>query len=366
MYCGNCGKEIKEHALFCSHCGSSTHIENCIQSVPKPKKKRKIAIMSVIILIPLISLVAVFFSNNSNDYKKAVKLVEDGRFDEALAVIETLPKDKQADFLFAPSKTIVTEESDGEIKTDLYFYEYDNDGNCIDLIHQCPDGSEIKNVFEYDNGLLVSRTRTSADGTTMLFEFEYDSKQRLIELLRTVSDGTSTTTYSYEGNNLVKLTQTDGNGNNTYTTVYTYDDNGNLTQSDTIRNHDGTVSESISKYTYDESGNCLSEQHGSYQEIYYTYDTDGNMLTKVELYNGESWLKETYCYDRQNNCIETLGTYKSGRPGRKYYEYDGVGNCFKYTSTSTDGTKVTEHQDYQIYYRPNCENEWDTYNNYSD
>jgi len=62
MYCKNCGKEIKDDAVFCEHCGSKQD-KNSNQNTVDKKPTSKVPVISLIVVLVVIAiLIGVGFS----------------------------------------------------------------------------------------------------------------------------------------------------------------------------------------------------------------------------------------------------------------------------------------------------------------
>lgn len=131
----------------------------------------------------------------------------------------------------------------------------------------------------------------SADfGGGMLFEgnYVYDSLGRLTSI--SFGAGSTTITYTYYGNDSIKVTGYNANG----PIVYILNSSG---YASSVIDPDGTVT----YFTYDSEGHLLSNNYG----LVNTWDAAGNMLTTSEL-GGQTF---TYLTDK----INTAGNENRGR-----------------------------------------------------
>ena len=106
MFCSKCGKEISEGAAFCPNCGNQIGLTNHVtqtsasvgssnlpaSSLPRPKKKRKSAIIIGIVLV--IAVTTLFFARTAME-ENAVKIAVNYRMEE----IKTGVSDETIDIL---------------------------------------------------------------------------------------------------------------------------------------------------------------------------------------------------------------------------------------------------------------------------
>jgi YD repeat-containing protein len=96
-------------------------------------------------------------------------------------------------------------------------------------------------------------------------------------------------------------------------------------------------------YTYDASGNLLSElrQLDDVERFTYTYDENGNMLTKLheDIYLAE-WRvinRWSYTFDAQGNMLSEI--YGNNNQGRRTFTYDAQGNRLSMLGESAETGK---------------------------
>ncbi|MCD8363448.1 MAG: sigma-70 family RNA polymerase sigma factor [Lachnospiraceae bacterium] len=177
-----------------------------------------------------------------------------------------------------------------------------------------------------------------------------------------------------------------GSGNVLYsTTYYTYDENGCLISKTNLYENtsDFTTTASRTDYENDSAGNPVRETESySYEgstEYEYTYDESGNVLTETALYNNlardlETWettrVTSEYSYDSDGNCLTKYETteysYLEGEVSEQFtrYSYDEYGNLTEeatyfspddaepynvqsYTNTCDSDGKLTAREYYQ-------------------
>ena len=123
--------------------------------------------------------------------------------------------------------------------------------------------------------------------------------------------------------------------------TYTYDDRGNCLS----ENHsDGTKT----VFTYDESNNCLSEktykQNDKWEFNNYTYDENGNVLTHENSHNYEegNWSIDSYTYDERGNILtHQYKNCESGNGHTYIYSYDEKDNRVTEEYVSNTGYSYT-------------------------
>lgn len=203
---------------------------------------------------------------------------------------------------------------------------------------------DIKNGdYEAAYALLESVTKDSDDEDIL----ELKSKLIRIPLHFTVDD--TTIDFTYDENGLLLATD-DGSTSVTYT----YDNRGNCLS----ENHsDGTRT----VYTYDESNNCLSEktykQNDKWEFNNYTYDENGNVLTHENSHNYEegNWSIDSYTYDERGNIL--THQYKNCESGNGYtyiYSYDEKDNRVTEEYVSNTGYSYTSATSYVYDDDGNC------------
>ena len=135
------------------------------------------------------------------------------------------------------------EQSTSNIYKDSHLIE----ATTTDLLNEI---SEVQK-FEYNEaGLLASKTLCFGDGSEMKTIYEYDDKKRLIR--RIESDPEEETSqekvYTYNGDLLMSVIETDNDGNTLESITYDYDENGRqITTTAGVGEEEG-----VSKMEYDE------------------------------------------------------------------------------------------------------------------
>ncbi|MBO7485926.1 MAG: RHS repeat-associated core domain-containing protein [Spirochaetaceae bacterium] len=216
-------------------------------------------------------------------------------------------------------------KSDNGVQSLKFTY---NAQNLLEKIELYDDTKETGyNVtYTYEGNLLKSVTDTDGDES----RFEYNADKNLVKLVKsdgsfvefkyglTDKDGNLLTTQTVNEEGFAERFDYNRTGRiTTYTdhdgvtTVYKYDDNQQITEQNFA---DGTVI----KTTYNAAGNVLTQTvNGS--ETKYVYDGKDNLL-KIQYADGSS---ENFTYDNNNNCIKAVD-----RDGiTTEFRYDTKGNC---------------------------------------
>ncbi len=254
-------------------------------------------------------------------------------------------------------------------KTGTTIVEYDSFDQIVKVTYG--DGKTVS--YEYDS---IGRKTKMVDTENESTYYEYDSVGRLTSLVG--DDGNSIVKYTYDKMNRVTKQE---NGNGTYTTYsytptgnikrlinydpdggvnskfeYSYDRFGNVSS---VRTDDGVYyyeydllrqlisatdpDGTVTRYSYDATGNRISEQIGNETTYYttnvlneytsvgqttYSYDAAGNLITKVD----ESGTT-TYSYDIDGNIVNI-----SSPLGLWEYSYNAMGDR---VSASKDGVTTS-------------------------
>lgn len=160
---------------------------------------------------------------------------------------------------------------------------------------------------------------TIVQGTTTSFtNYTYDDKNRL----STMKSGDNTTTYTYNGNNLVSIEVANSSDSFRDVTAFTYANDGTISSAhETIYRNNALSSDIV--YNYLVVNGWITERH--HENIYvdkYTHDDKGNVTT---FFSAVSNHTTTYTYDdKPNKCT-------NGFPNPNGYS-------FSPNNTISDGT----------------------------
>lgn len=272
----------------------------------------------------------------SEEYKKAVALIEEGKYKESYLLLRSLTDDSDAqelikDFSVVYSKEVITYPTDD--KTNSTEYKYDDKGNLETKTATNKYGLKTITNYIYQNGKLVSSV---CDGKDTV-KYVYDDKGLLIKEVGTDPMGKeSVNEYFYDGNrNIIKNVYTDSTA--TITREYTYNSDNKLTKETSIASY-GTSLET--EYIYD--GKALVKK------------IETAKFDKSEAYDKVVHEYTNNAYGDPTECVST--TFRNGTESAYYteYSYDADGNLIK-TAESDDsyGTyKTTEYSGYLYFYCP--------------
>lgn len=231
-------------------------------------------------------------------------------------------------------------------------YRYDVNGKLLE--HEKPDGTKITYTYDALGNKLTEGSR----------KYTYDNHNNV----KTASDGVSTLTYTYDKYNRIQSVKKPYNSDVTYEWDI-YGNKTNITYKDKCTDYEYNDMNKVTKvsyngeqmatYTYDLRGNIASMVNGDYsyhQTNYtydklsrriesdtigrlnmnsqYTYDATGNILS--ETINGK---KNTYTYDEMNE-LKSSSKYINGKQVTTKYGYDLYGNK---TEVTTDGNYKRYH-----------------------
>lgn len=221
----------------------------------------------------------------------------------------------------------------------VYSRTYDDKGNLLTDTFASNDGKGGHgSSFTYDAAGNMLTHDTYDNYATGHAEFTYDAAGRKVAETFSNSEGYyATTEYIYREDGLLAEWLFHYNKTEDRTT-YTYDDKGNLLKKQEIITIGGKqVQENVVEWTYDESGNKLSETNSGGFRSEWTYDDRGNVLSGTDLDNdGNIRRGVLYEYDDQNRVfIEYPFENDPKKPTEKFiYEYDEAGKLMvKYLCT---------------------------------
>ena len=214
---------------------------------------------------------------------------------------------------------------------------YDPIGNVISTTDQ--NGQTATYMYDSAGNVL---TATYADGT--VDTYTYDAHENLTS----ATDSTGTTTLTYDANDrLIQITYPSGRflhftydaaGQRTqmvdqdgFTVNYSYDDLGNLA---TLTDGSGNL---IVLYTYDAAGRLIREDNGNGTYTTYTYNAASELLDLINYApDGTVNSRFDYTYDASGNCLT-----EATMDGTWTYTYDAIGQLigaiFAPNSTDPDG-----------------------------
>ncbi|MBT1688566.1 hypothetical protein [Dawidia soli] len=162
--------------------------------------------------------------------------------------------------------------------------QYDADGFLLRTVRQynskdkngVTSNSSTNQECTYENGRLIKQVTASIDNgkpTNYQFQYEYDAAGKLIKFSNTYNN--SSTTITYNGNIIQKITETDGAGN-VSSPFLQYNDKGWLTKS-------------------------IETWGGGTDEFRYEYTSDGQLAREERYINSKPSSGTIYEYDTREN-----------------------------------------------------------------
>ncbi len=230
----------------------------------------------------------------------------------------------------------------------VYKRTYDDKGNLLTDTFASNDGKGGHgSSFTYDAAGKMLTHDTYDNYATGHAEFTYDDAGRKVAETFSNSAGYfATTEYIYREDGLPAEWIFHYNKTEDRTT-YTYDDKGNLLKKQEIITINGKLNQEITvEYTYDVSGNKLSETNSGGFRSEWTYDDRGNILSCTDMDNdGNIRNGILYEYDGQNRIlIQYLFENDPKEPTEKFiYEYDEAGKLTTKYLCSPNSSKQNAH-----------------------
>lgn len=241
-------------------------------------------------------------------------------------------------------------------RTDLpsldFEYSYDSRGNRIEF----RDGDQV-NTYEYDS---INRLRRLVNHKGEVFDFDFDSKNRLSKITRPGS----TSSYTYFDNNAVQSIIHENNQGIINSFTYQVDGIGNITQKRTpssVENYSydnnnqlvGVFSGGvpIESFEYDNLGNRIADDNGSYSydqsgqrliedwRYLYYFDDAGNLSSKIDKQTNHNY---RYFYNSENMLI-SYELYKNGNilDIKSYYTFDALGRRVEKVVEDVTNNKIS-------------------------
>ena len=205
-----------------------------------------------------------------------------------------------------------------------------------------PKPANIETAREYINNEEIEKAHT------LLLTLEGDERDELLshfsylpeKAIETDSNGTVTTTYVYDKRGNVTEETVISRFGEKQITKNEYDKHGKLLSS-AICTDDGDV-KSLSSYTYDESGNLLTQEEYREGELVYkqeiTYNENGDKLSVSS--PASMWIYE---YNEKGMLSSLLTLYQNaGTSDRNDYTYDEDDRLTKHIFTDQDGSIIVK------------------------
>lgn len=329
--------------------------------VSKKKKSKLPLIISIIaILVIVVILLAVFVFSKSARYNKAMKLMDDGKYEDAYEILQKLGDYKDSQdllkyFRYVPLSMHLVDGPDISFE-----FIYNKNGLPSTIIQK--DGEEAFSVaIRYDaDGNVIEFNAMDSTGNGSKTRYFYDSNGNMTKEVETIFydgeiDSVNTLEYVYDENNyLIKKYDIDSLGEKE---TYIYENNiyGDVIKEFYLYEGGTSIYErtTLYDYEYDENGNMLKKysiSDGSYYLVCeYAYDDKGRMIMYDE--KGMNGYRMEYIYDSKGNKIEEIYT-QNGNISTCVYTYDSHGNVIKtayvYDGVSSDYTRL----EYVLVYMP--------------
>ncbi len=272
-------------------------------------------------------------------YQKAMKLMEEKNFDEAVNLFESLGDYKD-------SKEMVKECKYRKANQMIAGNQYELAYNLLSQIKDYKDSAEMLTHFVWKHQKALNNRE---EGLFNNYTYTYDEHGYAISS-------------SYQSHNM----------ENSYTYVNEYDDFGRIKR---ITSTSNVGYKTIINYIYNEKGqlSCLSSNYDDayVQDIFYYYNDLGQVI-REEVPDTESIT--AYTYDEHGNVLTSDGnggtftyenTYDSNDRLVKYVRtngyfsitseltYDEHGNIMKEVSSSEEGfLESWEYTDFKLFYQP--------------
>ncbi len=240
-------------------------------------------VVGIIVIAPLVQ------------YNNALSLMEQGKYEDAIAIFEGLQQYKDSADMIKKCKEGIADRPyqealklleqkkyrqafDAFIALDGYKDSKDYTWGFFTLpektVYTNPDGTTVTKLFEYefnDNGDLTKELRTTIDKngkskTTVAYERTYDANGNVQSIAAIDHNSETKYLYHYSDGKIVTMEEYDPSGTLLYsTTRYEYDQNGNMTKATTVY-YDIDTGEEVSTVT---------------QSIIYSHDGQVADTTKI-------------------------------------------------------------------------------------
>lgn len=310
------------------------------------------------VAILMLSFVVTAFvgCSSGSDYKRALKLIEDKKYEEAYELLnEAVHGTEDLNECRALLKRFEVVYK----KTETVTYKISR------LDKYNPQTIEIYTTVELDdkgNVILEEGREKDAILYKRTYSYEYDDNDNVTAKLTYDENGNLTRkqTYEYDERGLLQLiSYYSPNGDESSQTKYErkFDDNGYVT--DVIAYNAKGEFQSHTKREYDKYGNVTLLAMPNYlgeiiTKTTYEYDENGNLLLETDYMTGEYNGKTEYQYDENGNLTLTTkyGNNKNASPSQVEYKYDENGNLisiselpYNYNGYNTIGTKTVLEYD---------------------
>ena len=365
-FCGNCGKEISDHASFCKFCGAKANspIEQKPIKEKKPVSKKIILLIVLAVVVAAAAITAGFLIKRANDKKKVAQAIKTARhhfekmeydkaIDDLALAIRIDPNNPDAYIILARSYEEIGDNENAEKNYKKWDKNRDNDnktnkqpgdkphegsyGDAPDQKHK-PSDKDLKafldagrfyiSINDYDaakksvsDGIALIPKGT-ADNTEQLSTDELirknanPDKRSVREQLFTMKKDLDIGYYEFYYVRVVNKSVDDTNpyGENTKTNYdYEYDESGRLFR---ITGHINGGDTDVIRLSYDDEGHLTGVTSSKRKNRFeYKYSDDGILKSVDTEADGK---KSSHTYTSKDGNITGC---KDGEGKEKTYQY---------------------------------------------
>lgn len=244
----------------------------------------------ICIIVTLCLLVVSLVSCKGSDYKEALKMLEEGKYEEAKTILEELGDYKDcpdllSNFHYVP---VTATDENGTVYTYIY-----NDQNLLSQIV----GEWCTYSCTYDKNNVL--TSIKYDGGEEIIEYFFDANGYIVQIVEGKDDQFVESFVNNTYGDPIKYISPYGE----FILEHTYDNQNNLIKT-VETSEDGE--KSVYTYAYDDKGDLIKETTPYRETMYtYTYDSNNNLIKKYGKSDHDFEETYTYLYDNNGNVIKT-------------------------------------------------------------
>lgn len=359
MFCGTCGKELRDGAKFCDECGAvvaqsitaevtSPSVTKPIQPVlvvpPKPEKPKKVkkerkpikpGILAAVAIVLILAVVAAVAIPILFPATETVYVLTSCTYTSVSGKVSHYELEYDESGNLIRGENWQASENDFSLPPMIHTYEYDDHNNLTALLLNDSPAEEYDYRYDED-GRITEYTVTTWSGNRYTCELTYDKKGNLIlaeydyDVAEDVTQPLWCRWQSYEYDKQNRLTaevfcdEYDYAGEHYYQMVrceYDYDDQGNVTdyrvltcETEDPEDDPDYEEVEVTTFSYDDEGRRTEMEYeikgaSRTMEYEYDYDRDGNLKPDDD---------DEYTFDENGNliCIE----YENGAKAEFTYE----------------------------------------------
>jgi len=364
MFCTKCGANIQDGSKFCVQCGAQIG-DITVNVTPKKEIKKKCSVPKAIILVLLLSalVVGLYFFLHSDFYyylkdnKNGNEYYAEGAYEKALESHQSAYEYKKsekleeaicADYSAIGDAFIVEGKFEKAVQNHKAMMEY---------------GAEEAEV----NALIIEDYSKWSDSYYEKGDYQeaINTRKNLLKygVQKTEVDNYITDCYIAWANVYLKKDDPQKALETVYKGIDEKSDERLWAKAQEVKDHTVIINAKYEeygpthvvysyerKYTYDEKGNLLKQNHvnlignliNGWEYIEYTYDEKNNLIEEREYKEGDSlYIKTIHTYDENNNRIKSV-FYRGGdfKTGTIKYKYDENNNLIKETQYDMDNKKT--------------------------